>query len=311
MQLHHELPLLPVLSDCALTVGTFDGVHRGHHALVELLRREAATRSLQTAVLTFTDMPYCYFRPDNCPCLLTLPDEKIAVFKQLAIDHLFIVPFSESLAAQSAEKFVSETLVHCAGMKLLIAGPDFALGRGREGDIPTLRTLGEWFGFDLVVLADKLLDEGEAISSTRTRECVERGDVATAARLLGRPFALSGGVVSGQQLGRTIGVPTINLRPHARKVVPANGVYAARAFFDDKAMPHLAALNIGSRPTVGGDNLSIEFHVIGENIPRPPQTARLEIIERLRDEQKFPSLEALVAQMQRDIARATQILQTA
>jgi riboflavin kinase/FMN adenylyltransferase len=168
------------------------------------------------------------------------------------------------------------------------------------------------------VLDEKLTDGGMAISSTRVRECVESGDVTAAAQMLGRPFSLSGTVVTGRQLGRTIGVPTINLRIHPRKVLPASGVYAVRAFFDDveeggsKAdlvpTPHRAALNIGTRPTVDGSNISIEFHVISEDIPEPPRVARLEIIERLRDEQKFPDLSTLVTQIRRDIARATEIL---
>jgi riboflavin kinase/FMN adenylyltransferase len=170
-----------------------------------------------------------------------------------------------------------------------------------------LQRIGEQYGFEVVVLDDKLNDEGP-ISSTRIRECVEDGHMKTAARLLGRPFELAGEVVSGQQLGRTIGVPTINLQSHPRKVLPANGVYAARAFFDDSSTPHHSALNIGTRPTVDGRSLSIEFHVIGEEIPVPPQTARLEIVERLRDEKKFNGLDELVEQMQRDITRAYEIL---
>ena len=308
MQVLHELPHTPLAQDCALTVGTFDGVHRGHQALVECLRREASQRGLQSAVLTFTDMPYCYFRPDDCPCLLTLPDEKIAAFERLGIDRLIIIPFTAAVAEQSAADFVNHVLVETLRMKLLVAGPDFALGKGRTGDIAALRAMGAAQGFEVAVLSTKLTDADAAISSTRTRECVESGDVSSAARLLGGAFSLSGAVIAGHQLGRTIGVPTINLKPHPRKVVPATGIYAARAFFDEGSTPHLAALSIGTNPTVGGSTLSIEFHVIGEEISTPPQTARLEFVERLRDERKFSDVESLVTQMRRDIAQAQEIL---
>ncbi|HEX8235123.1 MAG TPA: bifunctional riboflavin kinase/FAD synthetase [Abditibacteriaceae bacterium] len=307
MRVLSQLPQAPLHHSFALTVGTFDGVHRGHAFLIEKLKSEAAQRGLQTAVLTFTDMPYCYFRPDECSRLLTLPDEKAQAFEPLKIDELLIVPFDKQIAEQPADEFVTRVLVEKLRLKLLVAGPDFALGKGRAGDVTALRTLGAQHGFEVVVLDEKLNDEG-AISSTRIRECVEDGHMKTAARLLGRPFALQGNVISGQQLGRTIGVPTINLQVHPRKVLPANGVYAGRALFDHSPIPHRAALNIGTRPTVNGQSLSIEFHVIEENIEAPPQNVQLEIIERLRDEKKFPDLNTLVTQMQRDIARAASIL---
>ncbi len=307
MRVLESLPREPFSQPCALTIGTFDGVHRGHGLLIARLREEAARRDLPSAVLTFQDMPYCYFKPDECSRLLTLPDEKTAAFEPLQIDNLLIVPFDQSIAEQSAEEFAHRVLVEKLKTRLLVVGPDFALGKGRAGDIAALQTLGEKHGFEVVVLRDKLEDEG-AISSTRIRECVEDGHMRTAARLLGRPFELSGEVVSGQQLGRTIGVPTINLQVHARKVLPSNGVYACHAFLDESSTRLRAALNIGNRPTVSGQSLSVEFHVIGEDIPIAPKVARLQIIERLRDERKFAGLDELVGQMKLDIARADVIL---
>ncbi len=307
MRVLDSLPREPLVQSCALTIGTFDGVHRGHALLVKKMREEAAKRDLQTAVLTFQDMPFCYFKPDECSRLLTLPDEKTDAFQPLEIDDLLIVPFDKTIAEQSAEEFARNVLVELLKVKLLVVGPDFALGKGRSGDIAALQTLGEKHGFEVVVLRDKLEDEG-AISSTRIRECIEDGHMRTAARLLGRTFELSGDVVTGQQLGRTIGVPTINLQVHPRKVLPANGVYACHAYLDNSSTRLRAALNIGHRPTVNGQNLSVEFHVIGENIEIAPRTARLQIVERLRDERKFDGLAALVEQMQLDIKRAETIL---
>ena len=320
MRVLETLPQFPETADCALTIGTFDGVHRGHALLLETLKSEAAARGLSAAALTFQDMPYCYFRPDDCPRLLTLPGEKRDAFAAFNLDALYLIPFNAQLAEQSAEEFAARVLAKKLRAKLLVLGPDFALGKNRGGDVSTLRALGKTHGFEVVVLEKKLRDDGD-ISSTRVRECVESGHLRTAARLLGRAFSLSGEVVSGQQLGRKIGVPTINIAPHPRKVLPENGVYAARAFFDNEASTRDAekssdaprdakdvALNIGWRPTVNGKNLSVEFHVIGENIETPPRFVILEIIERLRGEEKFDSLDALVSQMRRDIARANAIL---
>lgn len=315
MHVYHALPTAShgAASPLALSIGTFDGVHCGHQLLLSMLRAAARQRGLRTAALTFTDMPHCFFKPDDCPHLLTLPDEKIDAFAPLGLDELYIVPFNAELAKQRARQFVSEILVARLGLKLLVVGPDFALGRGRDGDVSALRQLGEEFGFEVLVLDEKLLDEGRAISSTRVREAVESGDVSAAARMLGHPFSFAGEVVSGQQLGRTIGVPTINLQPHTRKVLPQSGVYAARAFWDEGSAthpkPHPAALNIGWRPTVDGTRLAIEFHVIGETIEAPPLLARLELVARLRDEQKFPGLEALVAQIRADIVEARNLLE--
>lgn len=309
MEIHTALPPRKIIDRCALSIGTFDGVHRGHQTLIAHLKTQATARNLPAAVLTFQDMPHCFFRPDDCPRLLTLPDEKIAAFSQLGIDHLFIVPFDASIAAQSYDDFTTGVLCDKLGARLLVIGPDFALGKGRAGDAGALKTLGEKIGFETEVLREKIEWQSEAISSTRVRGAVESGDVTGAAQMLGRAFSFAGEVVGGQKLGRTIGVPTINLQTSPRKVLPAAGIYAARAFLEDGSTPRAAALSIGTNPTVSDDAaLKIEFHVIGETIPTPPKSARLEIVRWLRGEEKFDSLPALVAQMQNDIAQAREFL---
>ena len=300
-----DLRRLPSKSadEWALTIGTFDGVHRGHQHLVAELKAAAHERALAVAVLTFDDMPFRHFRPDLCSRLLTLPDEKSAALASLDIDRLLMLPFDGSIAELSAQQFVEQILVARLNVKYLLIGPDFALGKNRGGDAETLRALGKAHGFEVEVVRDKVTFGGEPISSTRVRGCVESGHLKTAHDLLGRPFSLSGTVVGGDQLGRTIGVPTINFQPHARKVVPSHGVYACQAFFDGGNTMHCAALNIGTRPTVDGTREQIEFHVIDEIIETTPQTVRVEILERLRDEHKFASIEELKAQLQRDIAK--------
>jgi riboflavin kinase/FMN adenylyltransferase len=308
MEIYTTLPQTRVLSACALTVGTFDGVHRGHQFLIEHLKRVAKQHSLPTAILTFQDMPFCYFRPQECPRLLTLLDEKIAAFEQLDIDYLFIPPFSADIAEQGYDTFAQKVLCDKLGMKLLMSGPDFALGKGRAGTVEALRELGNATGFQVEVLDSKLSETGAPISSTRVRGAVEAGEIESATHMLGRSFSFEGEVVSGKQLGRTIGVPTINLKTHPRKVLPPHGVYAARAIFPDGAT-HKAALSIGTNPTTDSDNaLKIEFHVINDNIPAPPATARLEVVAKLRDEEKYESLDDLIIQMSRDIEDARQLL---
>ena len=305
MQVHRTLPTSKILSRCALTTGTFDGVHRGHQLLVSRLRDEARARDLPCAALTFEDMPICLLRPEVCPPLLTLAEEKIAAFAQTPLDHLFIVPFTREIARQDARPWMARW-VETIGLELFVGGPDFALGRDREGTIAQLQVLGAEMGFEALALDGKLVEAGAPISSTRCRGLVERGEVETAPAFLGRPYRLSGRVVGGQQLGRTLGMPTINLEPGARKCLPRNGVYAVRAHFDNRSFD--AALNIGVRPTVDGTRRQIEFHVLDRDIPSPPPQADIEFVARLRDERRFPDLTALQSQMQLDLRSARQHL---
>ncbi|HEX8552013.1 MAG TPA: riboflavin biosynthesis protein RibF [Abditibacteriaceae bacterium] len=310
MQFYDSIPTTPFDRETALAIGTFDGVHRGHASLVERLKGEAAARGLAACVLTFTDLPYRFFHPEASAKLLTLPPEKRTAFESLAPDVLWLVQFDEFLAGQTAPDFARDILRDLLRVRLLVCGPDFALGRGREGNVEALRALGETFGFDVLVLSEKIAESNEPISSTRIREGIERGEVEDAARMLARPYALKGTVVSGQQLGRTIGFPTINIAPHPMKVLPARGVYAVRALWTENGVEtsHRAALNIGLRPTVNGTKQQIEFHVLDETIDIPPRDVRVEFIARLRDEQKFDGLEALAAQLQRDILCAADSL---
>lgn len=308
MQVHRALPRYKVPGGLALTVGTFDGVHRGHQLLAQTLHDEARMRGLQSAALTFNDMPYCFFAPDACPKLLSLADEKIEVFaRQTPLDHLFIVPFSRELADTSARDFL-ERWVRKANLKLFIGGPDFALGRGREGTIPQLAELGRELGFEARGLDAKLAEADLPISSTRARAVVERGEVERARAFLGRPYRMSGRVVSGDQIGRTIGAPTINLQIQERKCLPKNGVYAIRARFDDSSDWKNAALNMGMRPTVGGLKKQIEFHVLDEHIETAPTSVEVEFVARLRDERKFAALDELRVQMSRDFEAARAVL---
>lgn len=306
MQVHRSLPSEKIFDNCALTIGTFDGVHRGHQLLVERLKREADARGLAAVALTFDDMPICLLKPEVCPALLTLPDEKIAAFANTPLDHLFIVPFTREIAGQRARRWMKGWVQHI-GLKLFVGGPDFALGRDREGTIAQLGELGRELGFEALSLSEKLIEGDAPISSTRSRGEIERGHVERAPAFLGRFYRMSGRVVSGQQLGRTLGFPTINLEPAERKCVPQNGVYAVYARADGRTWP--AALNIGMRPTVGGMKRQIEFHAIDCTITTPPDLVEIEFIARLRDEKRFDGIDALAAQLKQDVQTARAILQ--
>lgn len=310
MQVHRALPSSQVLDGLALTVGTFDGVHRGHQLLARTLHDEAKQRGLQSAALTFEDMPICFFAPDVCPKLLSLADEKIEAFAlQTPLDHLFIVPFTAELARTPAREFMARW-VETTGLQLFVGGPDFALGRGREGTIAQLAELGRDLGFEAHGLKAKLLEGGAPISSTRSRGVIEAGQVELSRAFLGRRYRMSGRVVTGDQIGRTIGAPTINVELNDRKCLPKNGVYAIRACFDASAKWKGAALNIGMRPTVGGLKKQIEFHVLDELIETAPASVEIEFVARLRDEQRFSGLDELRAQMSRDFEAAREVLRS-
>lgn len=305
MQVHRVLPTEKILDNCALTIGTFDGVHRGHQLLVDNLKSKADKRGLQTVALTFDDMPICLLRPEVCPALLTLPGEKIEAFGKTPLAHLFIVPFTREIASQGARQWM-QNWVDNIGLKLFVGGPDFALGRDREGTIAQLVEIGQELGFEATALEGKLIEQGSPISSTRSRNAIERGHVEQAPAFLGRFYRVSATVVGGQQLGRTIGFPTINVKSNPRKCLPLDGVYAVRAFWDDQCFP--AALNCGVRPTVEGLTHQIEFHVIDRQIAVAPGHVTIEFVARLRDETKFPTLKALQQQLALDIHQAKSIL---
>lgn len=305
MQVHRTLPTRRILENCALTIGTFDGVHRGHQLLIEQLKREADQRSLQTVALTFDDMPICLLSPEVCPALLTLPDEKIAAFGKTPLDHLFVVPFTRAIASQDARQWM-QSWVDNIGLKLFVGGPDFALGRNRQGTIKYLGEIGRELSFEALSLQGKLIEDAAPISSTRSRAIVEQGEVERVPAFLGHFYEVSGRVIAGQQLGRTIGFPTINIEPHPRKCLPRDGVYAVRVRWENHTFS--AALNSGMRPTVNGFHHQIEFYVIDQEIVVAPAEVKIEFVARLRDEQKFNDIKALQNQLTLDVEQARQIL---
>jgi len=297
-----------------LTIGNFDGLHRGHQMLLARLRQNALARSASAAILTFQPHPLTVLRPNVPLELLTTPEERLGLAAPLGIDVGILQPFTSAFAQLEPGEFLQLLITHL-GLAGLTVGPDFALGRNRSGNLDALGALGREMGFVLDVVQPVVL-AGEEVRSFTIRQALGRGQVEQAAAMLGRNYTVSGVVVRGDQRGRTIGIPTANLRVAADRLLPADGVYATWAWIGDPATtPRLAGVtNIGTRPTVGGTDRRVECHLFDfpsrdQSGDLYGQSVTLAFVQRLRPEERFANLDSLIAQIQRDIATAQAILQ--
>ncbi len=291
----------------SLTIGNFDGVHLGHRHLLAQVVEDARAHNRTPAVVTFQPHPRQVLNPNVRIRYISSWEERLALLGDVGVELVAVVRFTPEVAALSAEAFV-RALVERLGMEALWVGPDFALGRSREGDIPYLQSLAEKLGFALHVVPPFEID-GEPVHSSRIRYLIgEVGDVRAAARLLGRCFSLSGIVVHGDGRGRQIGIPTANLAVAPNRLLPANGVYATWAILNGERWP--SATNVGVRPTVSEDNpiRTVETHIIGLQRNLYYQFIRLEFVERLRAEKRFSSIKELKRQIREDVARAARLL---
>ncbi len=301
---------LPLANGAVITVGTFDGVHRGHQDVLATLVRHAEARGLPSVVITFDPHPLEVVNPAAAPPLLTLTEEKLAMFAQTGVSYVAVVPFTPALAALEAEQFVDDVLLGRFAMRELLVGHDHGFGRGRMGDIEVLRQLGQSRGFQVTVLPPVHAADGYAISSTAIRRSVAGGDLARAALGLGRPYSISGTVIRGDQRGRTIGYPTLNLSPPSpRKLLPPDGVYAVRVQLPEGQFGGM--LNLGPRPTVGDHQRRIETHVFDAGADWYGATVRLDFVARLRGTRPFGGLDALKTQLADDETQARLVLATA
>jgi riboflavin kinase / FMN adenylyltransferase len=301
---------LPLADGAVVTVGTFDGVHRGHQDVLATLVQHAEARGLPSVVITFDPHPLEVVNPAAAPPLLTLHQEKLAMFAQTGVSYVAVLPFTPMLAAYEAERFVDEVLLGRFAMRELLVGHDHGFGRGRLGDIEVLRELGGTRHFQVTVMPPVHTPDGHAISSTAIRRAVAGGDLARAAAGLGRPYSVSGHVVRGDQRGRTIGYPTLNLAPLSeRKLLPPDGVYAVRVQLPEGQFGGM--LNLGPRPTVGDHSRRIETHVFDASADWYGAQVRLDFIARLRGTRPFPGLDALRAQLAEDEQHARAALATA
>ncbi|MAO73475.1 MAG: bifunctional riboflavin kinase/FMN adenylyltransferase [Acidimicrobiaceae bacterium] len=294
-----------------VTVGEYDGVHRGHRTVISEMHRMAAERGCATAVVTFDRHPATIVRPESAPLLLCDLDHKLELLAETGVDYTLVVEFTPEQAEVPAEMFARQVLVDCLQARAVVVGADFHFGQGRRGNVETLGAVGEEFGYEVVglPLVKQLTGEGEVISSTSIRAALSEGDVEKAHRLLGRPFEVRGVVTPGDRRGRTIGFPTANIPTTPDLQVPADGVYAAWYVRDDGAQ-YPAAVNIGKRPTFYDDaeRSLIEAHLIGFRGDLYGESAKVRFVRRLRGEKKFDGVDSLKQQLVKDVADAAKCL---
>ncbi|MEM7084063.1 MAG: bifunctional riboflavin kinase/FAD synthetase [Pseudomonadota bacterium] len=305
MKLLRRFQQCPELADGAVvTIGNYDGVHRGHQALLQRVVEEGRSRALRTCVMSFEPMPREFFGRAPSPGRLTTWRERFEYIRQAQIDVLYLTPFSHAIAGLSPDDFVTDILVKKLHVKLLYVGDDFRFGKKRAGDIDTLRGLGRQLGFEVAQLPSECLN-GERVSSSLIRDALLAGDVPRAERLLGRPFAMSGRVIRGKRLGRELGFPTANIHPR-RNSLPMSGIFAVRASWEGQS--RLGVANLGFRPTVGGGDALLEVHVFDFNGDLYGKRLTVEFVGKLRDEEHFESLDEMVVQMHQDVADARALL---
>ncbi|MGC8855322.1 MAG: bifunctional riboflavin kinase/FAD synthetase [Anaerolineae bacterium] len=293
------------LQNSWLTIGVFDGVHRGHQEIIKALTAGAHANGAPAVVLTFEPHPATILSGHEIKCLTT-SEERADLLCALGVDVVITQRFTAELSRVSASDFMS-WLKQRLGLRRLLIGYDFALGRGREGNASRLSEIGRALDYDVQILP-ALTDESGVISSTEIRKLITAGNVSEAAKLLGRPYSLSGLVVHGDGRGRKLGIPTANIDYPRQKVIPANGIYACWAWAD--GLRHMSATNVGIRPMFTPDLQEplIEAYFLDFEGDLYGKTVKIEFIARLRDEMKFPSIEALIQQMWDDIAQGRALL---
>jgi riboflavin kinase/FMN adenylyltransferase len=293
-----ESGLPPDVAGTVVTVGSFDGVHRGHVAVLEEITRRAEARGLHSVLVTFDRHPLTVVRPEAAPGLLTTPDEKKEILSQSGLDYVAFLPFTRALSEYGPEEFVNHVLRKRFRVSELVIGYDHGFGRGREGDIGLLRRLGNTHGFEVDVVA-AVASGGAPVSSTRIRESVIRGNVEQAALDLGRPYSFRGPVVTGLGRGRDLGFPTANIQPPGGgKLLPRQGIYAVRASLRTEIRSGL--LHLGPRPTFAGSPPSIELYILDFDEDIYGEPVRVDFLKRLRDVQPFGTAAELVEQMKKD-----------
>jgi riboflavin kinase/FMN adenylyltransferase len=305
MKIDQELAQHSPERESVLTIGVFDGVHRGHRHLISHLRAEANRSGWLGGVLTFRNHPASVLRPDFDPRYLTGVKERLSLIKELGVDFIVPISFDAELSQLSARRFVA-LLQKRLMMRGLVIGPDFTMGHQRDGDARTLKSLGREMGFALHVV-EPLVDEGgHVIRSTSVRQALAKGDVTRVADQMGRNFVLTGTVVRGQGRGGPLGFPTANLRMPDGMAIPGDGIYATLADVDERR--YMSATSIGERPTFGEGGHVVEVFILDFHGDLYDQAIRLEFVRRLRDEVRFESVRALQEQVDKDVDQTRAIL---
>lgn len=298
MSLEEDLAHLTPARDSALTIGVFDGVHRGHRHLIDALVDEARASGLLAGVVTFKNHPVTVLRPGTRVRFLTDVAERSRLLKELGVDFVAAVRFDPALAGLSSRDFLG-VLASELRMRKLVVGPDFAMGRDRDGSVETLPAIASEIGAEFKSV-DLVTDPSGLVKSTAIRKQIADGEVSGAARLLGRNFSIAGTVGEGQRRGREMGFPTANLEVHPDLIIPGDGIYATWAHLESGR--HMAATSIGLRPTFDdGENRTVEAFLLDFSEDIYGQALRLEFVKHLRGEEKYDTVEALMEQIDRDV----------
>jgi riboflavin kinase/FMN adenylyltransferase len=312
MEVIHDLAACPRIErGCVVTIGAYDGVHLGHRALIAEVKHRADTLGCATAVITFDKHPAMVVRPASAPRLLTDLDQKLELLATTGVDLGVVIHFDEERSRESPEDFVEDVLVGCLRARSVVVGHDFHFGHGRRGNVALLQDMGGQLGFD--VLGLRLVTDATktVYSSTRVRELLGEGDVAAAAVLLGRPHEVRGVVVEGDRRGRELGFPTANVAVPGEICLPADGIYAGW-YLRKGGARHMAAISLGRRPTfyAAADASLLEAYVLDFQGDLYGEAAQVQFVSLLRGEQRFDSVDALIEQMEADIAESRRLLQS-
>jgi riboflavin kinase/FMN adenylyltransferase len=290
---------------CVVTIGVFDGVHRGHQSILERAVERARDTGQPSVVLTFDPHPSEVVRPGSHPPVLTPLRRKADILEQLGVDVLCVQPFTPEVSRQQPDEWVHDVLLERLHAGAVVVGENFRFGHKAAGDLGTLRTLGRTFGFATEGVP-LLRDDDVTLSSTFVRSSIDAGEVAQAARALGRPHRVDGIVVRGEGRGRRLGYPTANVHSDRHIAVPADGIYAGRAVLRGKRLP--AAISVGTNPTFEGRQRTVEAYILDFDEDIYGVELGVEFVERLRGMERFDTVEALVEQMGRDVARTREVL---
>ena len=296
MKVYNNLDDIDFPFDTCVTVGNFDGVHKGHQTLIKKAIEYSKENDLKSVVFTFSNHPVNFFKPGYVKNVIS-HKEKCEILERMGVDIYISIPFDESMTQITAEDYVNKILIEKLHVKKMVIGHDFSFARKREGNPELLREMGKEKGFDVEVVNPVVID-GRRVSSTDIRKAIAEGNVAEAEHLIGRYFAVEGTVVKGRQIGRTIGFPTANIQYDNSMVIPGIGIYATLAVIDGEVF--CGATSIGTNPTVNGKFISIETYVLDFDGNLYGKNMRIEFVEKLRDEKKFDSKEALKEQLMKD-----------
>ena len=295
MEQHTNANTFSGSKNTVVTIGTFDGVHIGHQKIVNRLVNHA---ELDSVILTFFPHPRMVLQQDNTIKLLHTIEEKTSVLNQLGLDHLVIHPFTKEFSRLTAQQFVEDILVNQLKAKKIIIGYDHRFGRNRTADISTLKDFGEHYGFVVEEITKQDVDD-VAVSSTKIRTALQKGQIEKANAFLGQPYMLTGTIVRGKGIGKTLGYPTANIQiEEAYKLIPKNGVYIVKTNF--KGITYFGMMNIGTNPTVGGKSQTIETYFFNMDTDLYGSKMTIQMLKRIRDEKKFASVDQLIEAMQND-----------